>query len=576
MKNNKGYAAIMATIFMLVISLTIISAFTFFTLQEVSTNRAYVKSIDSHYVSESGIEDATYRILAQKQIGASQLLGVGNGTTTVTVTTSGLNRTIKSEGVSNTFQNNLETTISITASGVSFHYGVLVGEGGIVMGNGAQVNGNIYSNGSITGGTVTGDATVAGGIYADPEVKWINDNANQFFATSTASRDIAQSFTATSTGPVPKVSVLISKVGNPSGDIILHLTTDNAGVPTRTDIANVTIKNSQIALSNGWIDLAFSSPPNVTNGTKYWIVLDYGSNSTTNYWNWRKDDTNAYANNTGKFADNWSSSTAVWKNTNGDLAFKVWIGGTNTKIDNVTIGTATSGSGHANLFVNDTVHGSACPNAYCIVENPPVEVMPISDGLIQDWKDDAIDTTKGGGTCAPPTCDASGNLNISGTKTFGPLKIPGNLTFSNNATLIMSGTLWVHGNINFANNCNMNLSSTYDTLSGVIITDGTVTVANNCTFAGSGTAGSFIMILSDKDDLSGQVMDINNNTNSVIYYAQKGRIHLNNNAFAKEITAYGLNLDNNATVTYDSGLASTNFSAGPSGGYEVNKWHEIP
>ncbi|MEK9195292.1 MAG: hypothetical protein AAB975_02865 [Patescibacteria group bacterium] len=571
MQYNKGYAAITATIFILVVSLVIISAFTFFTLQEVRTNRAYVESIDSHYVSESGIEDAAYRILAQKLIGASQTLGVGDGTTTVTVTTSGSSRTIRSEGVRNAFQKNLETTIAVTSSGVSFHYGVLVGAGGITMANGAQVNGNVYSNGSITGGTITGDATVAGGINTNPEVQWINNTVDQFFATSTASRDIAQSFTATSTGPIPKVSVLISKVGSPSSDITLHITTDDSGKPNRTDIANTIIKNSVVASSVGWVDVAFSSPPNVTNGTTYWIVLDYGSNSTTNYWNWRKDASDGYASNTGKYANDWSSPSATWVDTNGDLAFKVWIGGTNTKIDNVTIGTASSGSGRANLFVNDIIHGSACPNVYCIVENPPSEIMPISDGLIQDWKDAA----QSGGVCAPPVCDSSGNLNVSGTKTLGPLKIPGNITFDNNAILIVNGTLWVQGNMSLSNNCSISLASSYGSLSGVIVTNGTVDISNNCTFAGSGTSGSFIMILSDKNDPPGKVMDISNNSSGVIYYAARGRIHLSNNAAAKEITAYGLDLDNNATVTYDSGLASTNFSSGPSGGYEVNQWHEV-
>ncbi len=576
MKNTSGYAAITATIFMMVISLTIISAFAFFTLQEVNTNRAYIKSIDARSISESGIEDATYRIIAQKQIGASQMLGVGDGTTTVTVTSSGTSRIIRSQGVHDAFQSNLETTIDVISSGVNFFYGVQVGDGGLDMHNNAKVNGNIYSDGTITGSsgaTITGDATVAGGIHPNPEVQWISDTADQHFATSSASRDIAQSFTATSTGAVPKVSVLISKVGSPSGNITLHITTDNGGKPSNTDIANTTIDNSRVAFSVGWIDVAFSSPPSVTSGTKYWIVLDYGSNSTTNYWNWRKDATDAYAGNTGKYGDDWSSGSAVWKNTNGDLAFKVWIGGTNTKIDSMTIGDATSGSGHANVFINDTVHGSSCPNAYCIVENPPRQELPIPDGKILDWRNAAA----AGGTCTLPVCDASGNLNVAAgsTITIGPKKIIGNLTLGNNAHLIVTGTLWVVGTIDLSNGCDVHLDSSYGTLSGVIIGDQTIDVSNNCTFGGSGQAGSYIMVLSNKNSPLSTVIDVSNNSFGVIYYAGTGRIHFNNNAAAKEATAYGITLDNNATVTYESGLANVHFSSGPSGGYTVNKWHEV-
>ncbi len=581
---NKGYAAITVTIFMLVISLTIISAFSFFTIQEINTNRAYTRSVDARYVAEGGIEDATYRIVAQKQIGASGTIGLGNATTTVTVTTSGSSRVIESDGVRDDFQNNVQNIVDITSAGVNFYYGIQVGDGGLTMGNNAVVNGNIYSNGSIagsSGATITGDATVAGGIYDNPEVQWISDNADQAFATTSASRDIAQSFTATSTGAAPQISVLLAKVGAPSGDITLRLTTDNAGKPSTSDIANTVIKNSVVGAAASWITVAFASPPAVTSGSKYWIVLDYGSNSTTNYWNWRKDTSNSYASNTGRYADNWSSGSAAWANTNSDLAFKVWIGGTQTKIEGVTIGSGSTGTGRANLFVNDTIHGSSCPNAYCIVENPARQSMPISEGVIQDWKDGA----EAGGECVRKSspdpqlgeCDLSGNFIVDDLSVaLGPKKIPGNLILSNNAHLTLTGTVWVLGNADLSNNCDVRLSSGYGALSGVLLTDGTVDVSNNCTFAGSGQSGSYIMILSDKNAPTSDVIEVSNNSFGVIYYAPNGRIEFSNNATAKEATAYGIDMENGATITYESGLANAQFSSGPSGGYTVRQWREVP
>ena len=583
-KNNKGYAAITATIFMLVISLTIISAFTLFTLQEVTINRAYVKSIDAHYTAESGIEDATYRIISQKQLGASELLGVGDAATTITVTIAGNLRTIRSEGVKDTFQNNLQTIIDITSQGINFFYGVQVGDGGLAMDTSSTVTGSVYSDGDVIGSNgakITGDVFVAGGINPSPDIQWASDTANQSFASTSASRDIAQSFVPTSTGAIPKVSVLISKTGSPSNDITLHITADNGGKPATTDIASATIKNSTVALNAGWVDVAFSSQPNVTAGTKYWIVLDYGSNSSTNYWNWRKDPTDGYAGNTGKYTADWNSPSATWTNTNADLAFKVWVGGVNTKIDHVEIGDATSGTGHANLFVNTTIHGSACPNAYCLIENPSRQELPIPNGVIQDWKDDACPAHSG-------ACQIIGDYNVTSDTLLGPKEITGDLNLtSNKKTLTVTGTIYVHGNISVDNQSTIICDPSYGANSCIVMADGWVNVKNNGIFKGSGNPDSFIMILSTAAcngpsatppcDTAphDSAIDLHNNASGAIFYAANGTLNILNGVNITEGTAYKIHINQNANVTYDLGLANTKFSAGPSGGYDIKQWHEV-
>jgi len=578
--NKKGYAAITVTIFTLVISLTIISAFAFFTLQEVNSNRAYLRSVDAHYVSESGIEDATYRIITQKQIASSELLGVGDGTTTVTINTSGNKRTIRSEGVRDDFQNNMETTIDVTTNGVNFFYGVQVGDGGLEMDTSSTITGSVYSDGNIignNGAVITGSATVAGGISANPNVQWTGDTANQSFASTSASRDIAQSFTAGTTGSIPKVSVRIAKVGSPASNITLRIATDSSGVPNTSDLANATIASSMVGTNAGWIDVAFASAPNVSAGTKYWIILDYGSNSSTNYWVWRKDPTDGYLNNTAKYADDWSSSHPAWVNINGDLSFKVWAGGTNTKIDSVTIGDASTGTGHANVFTNATIHGSSCPNQYCLIENPPREELPISDGLMQDWKDAAA----AGGTI-------NGDYNVTTDTSLGPKKITGNLNLiSNKKTLTIAGTLYVQGNITIDNQSTIVCDSGYGDNTCLIISDGWIDVKNNGVFKGSGNADSFIMILSTapctdanetgqcEDAPANSAIDLHNNATGAIFYASTGELNILNGVHISEATAYKIHINQNANVTYDQGLANVNFSSGPSGGYEVKQWHEV-
>ena len=83
------------------------------------------------------------------------------------------------------------------------------------------------------------------------------------------------------------------------------------------------------------------------------------------------------------------------------------------------------------------------------------------------------------------------------------------------------------------------------------------------------------MLLSAKDAPTENVMTIDNNATGVIYYASNGRIKFSNNAAAKEATAYGITLDNNAVITYESGLSSVSFSSGPSGGYDIVSWEEV-
>jgi len=199
--------------------------------------------------------------------------------------------------------------------------------------------------------------------------------------------------------------------------------------------------------------------------------------------------------------------------------------------------------------------------------------LPILQSQIDDWKNEAA----GGGICVPPLCDGSGNLNFSSVSAIaGPLKIPGNLNCTKNgAILTVTGTLWVVGGISFSNSCTMKLSSAYGANSGVVVADGIVDISNNVTFLGSGTPGSYIMILSAKNAPTSQVMDISNNSMGAIYYAGNGRIHFNNNATAQEVTAYGFDLDNNAIIMYEIGLSDVGFTSGPGGGWEVASWKEV-
>lgn len=376
--------------------------------------------------------------------------------------------------------------------------------------------------------------------------------------------DIAQSFSAISTGPLVRASFFLGKVGNPTSNITVRVTNDNNGKPSTYSLGTATINPAFIGQTPSWISTTFSNPPNLTNGNKYWLVLDTSNPSASNYWNWRLDSSNNYPGNTGRVTGDFSSGSSLWTDVDGDLAFRAWIGGENTEISNVNIGEI----GRANAFTNGTSCGTEC-----IIDNPSSQELPISDGLIQDWKSQAV----AGGICGEPICDSSGNFNLSlGEFTsLGPIYISGNLTLSNDSELNVTGTIWVAGDINFSNNAEIRLDPAYDTSSGIILSDKIVNVSNNVIFNGSGSEGSYILVLSDKDDMNGNVINVSNNSVGVVYYANKGWIQFSNNATSRAAVSHGMRLSNNAVVTYESGLADITFSSGPSGGWNILNWREI-
>src|SRR3989344_1838903 len=107
---------------------------------------------------------------------------------------------------------------SSTGVGISFNYGIQVGEGGLQFDHGNSVVGSIYSNGSITSNqnnSVSGDVWVAGGPQATPDQETDCSGANCqdfIFGKSVSGEnrlDVAQSFRPTSTNALDKISLKI-------------------------------------------------------------------------------------------------------------------------------------------------------------------------------------------------------------------------------------------------------------------------------------------------------------------------------------------------------------------------------
>lgn len=199
-----------------------------------------------------------------------------------------------------------------------------------------------------------------------------------------------------------------------------------------------------------------------------------------------------------------------------------------------------------------------------IPTDPDIEPLPIQDAQINDWEQEA---EQGG---------VLGSQVVSGTVSLGPKKISGDLTVNNGSTLIVTGTLWVTGKVTMVNNAIVKLDPVFGSMSGVIVVGvegsssaGLIDLSNNVQVLGSGTSGSYLMLLSQMDSCSSTSINVQNNVTGAIFYAGLSQIDVSNNGGAKELTACKIFLDNNSTITYESGLANANFSSGPGGGWQV-------
>ena len=570
-KKQKGVAAVITTVLVLALCLLVALAMGLLILNEQKISRNFLKSSQAYFSAESGVEDSLYRVIKNKNYLASNSLNMADGAATINISGSDTQKTILVKGEEDNRFRKVQVVLNTSTDAISFYYGVQVGEGGITMSNNSKIQGSVYSNGDIqgaNGASVTGDAWVADRPANVDQQSAVNDS-DFIFGRTSPMLDTAQSFTPSTSDYLTKVTLYLKKTGLPS-DTTVRIFTDNGGSPSKNLAASGaygTLVASQISqTSYSWIDVTLNTPPLLQAGVKYWIVVDASADSNKYFW-WGKDSTDAYSGGTGEYTANWNASSPIWSSASGDLAFKAWIGGLPNSLNNLIIGANAhantinscnvTGNAYYQTISDSTVGGISYPGS----PDPGPENLPISQANIDDWKTDAA---------------AAGVINgdvtlSSTTNSLGPKKINGNLTVTNNADLTITGTVYVTGNINISNNAVVRLAAGYAGFSGVVLNDGSISVSNNAVFYGSG-AGSYIMFLSTK---TGSAINVSNNSNTVIFYAANGTVNISNNAILREVTAYGINISNNAQVNYETGLASAKFSSGTGGGWIVTSWQEV-
>lgn len=174
--NQKGFVASIITFLVLLFMLSLAISMLSVIIDRHKITENVIKATQSYYTAEAGIEDSALRLKNNPMmLPSSYSLDVGGSVANIEVPSAiGGSRSIISQGNYDGRIKKVRVVYSIGGTGVSFHYGVQVGEGGMQMSNNSRVIGNVFSDGNITGsGIVDDNVIVAGnnGIDGLSEVK---------------------------------------------------------------------------------------------------------------------------------------------------------------------------------------------------------------------------------------------------------------------------------------------------------------------------------------------------------------------------------------------------------------------
>jgi len=164
----------------------------------------------------------------------------------------------------------------------------------------------------------------------------------------------------------------------------------------------------------------------------------------------------------------------------------------------------------------------------------------------------------------------------SGSHALGPKKINGNLTLNNQAELTVTGALHITGNLEMNNNSMMDLTESFAADGLVIIVDGFIHFNSNSEVYGTtALPKGYLVFISLNESESAIELNSNAEIEGVIY-ATNGWVVINSNGEITAVAGRGVLLDSNAELNYDLGLRDIRLTGGPSGGWKVKNWREIP
>ncbi len=567
-QRHGGYVIITALLFFLAGTSAILAGLSGSILRETRIAQTEAQSKQSYFTSESGLEDAIYRMKSAKRIDALGSVSLGQSTATISIATlaNGSKDVVSSADLATTERN----TESVLDGGVlvDLGYAVQAGDGGIDLGSSA-VTGDAYAAGSIraTGPSgITGEAIAAGKSSSSLD----SDNSTPLPATQTltfgnswTTEDVAQSFTASGPESITDLKVYIKKTGSPA-NLPVMLVPDSAGKPGSVVIASGQISSSLVGLSYSWQDISFSADPVLIPGQTYWLVFDSSANPFAYYIFAANFDYSPGNARIGQWGGVWNITSPQ----DLDIYFKLSIGKNEAGITGESrTQNLSAGSAYAYTISYVTAAGpiycqigvlnsSACDTSRA---DPALQDYPISNDDISAWKTEAL---AGGSETGDVSIDSTGGA-------LGPKKIVGNLTVSDGGHLDISGPLWVTGSV--AVNAGASVSSIDPSRSFVIVADGGAIVSGGATIEGN--TGSHIMLVSTSS--TDPAITVNGGANDVILFAPQGGVAVSGGASTKAVVAKHVQVSGGANVTYDPDLSSLKFSSGAPGGSAIKSWAEV-
>jgi len=250
---------------------------------------------------------------------------------------------------------------------------------------------------------------------------------------------------------------------------------------------------------------------------------------------------------------------------------------------------AIAGNIHTNGSVagqnSPTINGNA--SAVGTISDPPQVLgaktegassvsMPVQEFVMDDWERTAEEGGVYSGSC--PYRPANGTM-------LGPIKIPCDMEIEGTNEIIMTGKIWIAGDLDIENSGIIRLDPSYGLKSEVIIAHdpsneankGIINLENSAQLLGSGTDGSYIMVVSRNNSAETggpkTAIGIKNSSSASIYYAPHGKVTAQNNIHLKTITAWRLEMKNEATVEYEEQLSRVKI---PALKWAVTAWQEKP
>lgn len=162
-RKDKGAAMLIAVIFFLFATMTIILGIASPILKQATVSKNIITSKGSYYLAQSSVEDVLYRLKNSKQAAATETLTLNEGTASTDITSITGGKMIVSNGAASTLARKVQATV-VLGTGIAFHYGVQSGMGGFLLQNSSSITGNVFSGGSVigSGNYIYGDVISAG------------------------------------------------------------------------------------------------------------------------------------------------------------------------------------------------------------------------------------------------------------------------------------------------------------------------------------------------------------------------------------------------------------------------------